>query len=213
MRESGAGRLVGLCAAVLVSALAVAVRSGLTADLDLAGLRAAQSIASYPLDVIANLHTTIGQVIPTVLAALALAAVALRRHGPLAALAPLLILATGAIELALKLTTGHPSPGEEFDRAFMNPLGVRVPTPSAFPSGHVTRLAFLAVVAGAMFPSRWWPWAAGAFVALSLYLRVYIGDHWPSDVAGGLALGIAVGALAAGWYQSAASKSSFARRK
>lgn len=213
MRDPRSRRTIGLLSALLLAVLAVAVRLGLTAGADLAGLEAAQSIASPALDVVANWHTLIGQVIPTVLASLVLALVAWRRYGPLAAVAPLLLLVTGAVELVLKLVTAHPPPGEDYVRAFMNPLGVRVHTPSAFPSGHVTRLVFLALLVAAMFPVRWWPPVAAVLVAASLFLRVYIGDHWPSDVLGGLALGTAVGALAIAWYQSAASKSSFARRK
>ena len=212
---SGGGHLTSaLLATLFLAILAIVVRLGLTAGADLAGLEAAQSIASYPLDVVANAHTAIGQVIPTVLFACVLAVIAGRRYGPLAALAPLLILATGGIELALKLTTAHPPPGEEYVRAFMNPLGVRVPTPSAFPSGHVTRIVFLALMIGAMLPApslsavgRWWPWLAGSFIVLSLFLRVYIGDHWPSDVLGGLALGTLFGVLAAAWLRSARSAS------
>lgn len=228
-------RAVALLSALLLAALAVLVVAGATREIDLAGIRAAQSVASHPLDLVANGHTAIGQVIPTVLAALVLAAIAWRRRGAmseghgasawhrLAWLAPLLILVTGAIELALKQTTGHAPPGDEYIRAFMNPLGIRVHTPSAFPSGHVTRLTFLALMACAMFPSAWLRVAATILVAVSLFLRVYIGDHWPSDVIGGLLLGIAVGGAAIAWYraapnwslarQSAASKSSFARRK
>ena len=227
-------RAVALLSALLLAALAVLVVAGATREIDLAGIRAAQSVASQPLDLVANGHTAIGQVIPTVLAALVLAAVAWwRGRGAasegvlwrrLAWLAPLLILVTGAIELALKQTTGHAPPGDEYIRAFMNPLGIRVHTPSAFPSGHVTRLTFLALMACAMFPSAWLRVAATILVAASLFLRVYIGDHWPSDVIGGLLLGIAVGGVAVAWYrsapaswslarQSAASKSSLARRK
>ena len=226
-------RAVALLSALLLAVLALVVWLGGTRDADLAGIRAAQSLASRELDLIANGHTTIGQVIPTVLAALVLAAVAWwRGRGAasegvlwrrLAWLAPLLILVTGAIELALKLTTGHAPPGDEYIRAFMNPLGVRVHTPSAFPSGHVTRMTFLVLMAAAMFPSAWLRAVGIALVAASLFLRVYIGDHWPSDVIGGLLLGVAVGSVAIAWYrsaptwslarQSAASKSSFARRK
>lgn len=216
-------RAVALLSAFLLAVLAFTVWTGATRDADLAGLRAAQSVASHPLDLVANAHTAIGQVIPTVLAAVVLAVVAWRRRGGIAWIAPLLILVTGAIELVLKQTTGHAPPGEEYVRAFMNPLGVRIPTPSAFPSGHVTRLTFLALMACAMFPSAWLRVGGIVLVATSLYLRVYIGDHWPSDVVGGLLLGIAVGGVAVAWYrsapawplarQSAASKSSLARRK
>jgi len=210
-------------AALLLAVLALVVWVGGTRDADLAGIRAAQSVASRELDLVANGHTAIGQVIPTVLAAVVLSVVAWRRRAGLAWLAPLLILVSGAIELALKQTTGHAPPGDEYIRAFMNPLGVRVHTPSAFPSGHVTRLTFLALMACAMFPSAWLRVAATILVAATLFLRVYIGDHWPSDVIGGLLLGVAVGGVAIVWYrsapswslarQSAASKSSLARRK
>lgn len=206
-------RAVALLSAFLLAVLAFTVWTGATRDADLAGLRAAQSVASHPLDLVANAHTAIGQVIPTVLAAMVLAVVAWRRRGGIAWIAPLLILATGAIELALKQTTAHAPPGEEYVRAFMNPLGVRIPTPSAFPSGHVTRLTFLALMACAMFPSAWLRFGGIVLVGASLYLRVYIGDHWPSDVVGGLLLGTAVGAIGAAWYQSAASTSPRARRK
>ena len=38
-----------------------------------------------------------------------------------------------------------------------------------------------------------------AFVAYTFWARVYIGDHWLSDVVGGLALGIATGCAAIAW--------------
>ena len=45
---------------------------------------------------------------------------------------------------------------------------------------------------------------AVAFVAFTLFARVYIGDHWISDALAGLALGAAVAALAVGWMRAMA---------
>lgn len=194
-------RTSALLAALLLLALAVLVRLGVTTELDLAGIRAAQSLASDPLDILANGHTAIGQVIPTVIVAAVFAAILWQRGHGLVSLAPLLILATGAIELGLKLVTAHPPPGEEYVRAFMNPLGVRFPTPSAFPSGHVARLTFLALLVAALVPVASLRVAAALLVAMSLFLRVYIGDHWPTDVIGGAVLGLAFAVPAAAWVR------------
>jgi membrane-associated phospholipid phosphatase len=40
------------------------------------------------------------------------------------------------------------------------------------------------------------------FIALSLFARVYIGDHWVSDTLGGIALGSSVGAAAFAWMRA-----------
>jgi membrane-associated phospholipid phosphatase len=182
--------------------LVALVALGATRDFDLAITHAFQSVASYPLDVLVNWHTLLGQLAVTLPAAALLAVLAWRRHGGWAWLAPLAILATGPIELVFKLGLVHPGPPEELTREFFNPLGVRVEAPSSFPSGHMARLTFLAVLVAGMFPSRV-AWAgAAAFVALALFARVYIGDHWISDALGGLALGAAVAAAALVWLRA-----------
>lgn len=188
-------------AAALFVALAVLVALGATRGIDLATTRAFQALGSYPLDVLANWHTLLGQLAVTIPLACLLAVVAWRRHGGRAWLAPLAILATGAIELVFKFGLVHPGPPEELTREFFNPLGVRVEAPSSFPSGHMARLTFLSVLVAGMFPSRPVRIAAAAFVGLSLLARVYIGDHWISDAVGGLALGAAVAAASLIWLQ------------
>lgn len=204
---------VAVVAVAVVAALAAIVRLGITNELDLIVLRGAQSVASGALDVVANLHTLVGLPYVTFPVAGALALALHRRGHGTAALAPLLIAGTVLVELGLKLTTGHAPPGPELSRSFIH-LVPTLETPSSFPSGHAARLTFLSGFAALLASRRVVTLAAAAFVALTLVARVYIGDHWPTDVIGGAALGLAFALPAAAWVrQSAASKSSLARRK
>ena len=196
-----------------LAALAVLVRAGITHDFDRALLRAVQGVANGAFDLTANLHTLAGLPYVTLPVAAAWSLALWRRGHGAASLAPLLLAGTVIVELALKLTTGHAPPGPETSRTFIH-LVPALDTPSSFPSGHAARLTFLSAL-GALVAAR--PaatLAAAAFVAFTLVARVYIGDHWPTDVIGGGALGLAFAFIAAAWVgQSAASKSSFARRK
>jgi membrane-associated phospholipid phosphatase len=63
----------------------------------------------------------------------------------------------------------------------------------AFPSGHTTMAAALAAGLHPTVPPRWrWlPWTLVVLVGAG---RLHVGVHWPLDVLGGIALGIAIGA-------------------
>jgi undecaprenyl-diphosphatase len=62
-----------------------------------------------------------------------------------------------------------------------------------FPSGHTTMAFALATVLYPLLPPRWrWlPFLLASAVGVA---RLYVGVHWPMDVVGGAALGIAIGA-------------------
>ncbi|CAN5239442.1 hypothetical protein BH18CHL2_BH18CHL2_10700 [soil metagenome] len=200
----GGVRRLAVASAAAFFVLVALVAVGALRSADLAATPLLQRPASAPLDIVANWNTVAGQGIVSAAAAALLAVVLWRRGLGVSAAAPALLLATAAIELLLKLTLPQTPPPDAFKRTFIEPL-VRVPTPFSFPSGHVARVTFLAVFAWHVFPAAAARAALAAFCAFTLFARVYIGDHWLSDALGGLALGLAVGAVAVGWTRRAAT--------
>ena len=63
----------------------------------------------------------------------------------------------------------------------------------SFPSNHALNNAFIAVILSAWFPRWrriWW-----SIAALIMFTRPYCGVHYPSDVLGGLLIGLSAGVL------------------
>lgn len=78
------------------------------------------------------------------------------------------------------------------------PTDVRLllPTPPfpSYPSGH-TAAAFATVAVLVLALRCWWVTALAMVVAVAIsFSRLYLGHHYPSDVVGGVVLGLAVGA-------------------
>lgn len=145
-----------------------------------------------------------GQWPPAIAGALAAAAVA-RRLGVRPALPVLAAVPLGnAAHAALKYTRRHHRP------LLARLTGKRTPS---FPSGHATRaaaaagiLAHVAARDGRVPASVVLP-AAAAVALVGAGQRVWVERHWATDVIGGWALGAAVAAGCAGWYDGQVERS------
>lgn len=78
-------------------------------------------------------------------------------------------------------------------------LGLK--TSASFPSAHAANMFAQAALWSLLY--RRWAAVFFGFALLIAYSRVYVGVHYPLDVAGGAALGICVGASVWGLYAGA----------
>jgi undecaprenyl-diphosphatase len=176
-----------------VGILTVAVAADLTDQLDRAVLEWLQARPSFALDLMSSLITVSGGAVATTTAVLVLTLWWTRRHGWSGA-APLAMFVAVAIEWGLKWVVPHEGPPAGLDRDLELVPSFHLETPYAFPSGHALRAAFLSVLL-----ARWTRvprWILAAYAGAMAISRIYAGQHWPSDVAGGILLGAAVALIA-----------------
>lgn len=126
-------------------------------------------------------------------------AVLWRRVAPFVLVALAVALADGVAGL-LKIVVGTRRPSDEGL--------VTIPHSHSFPSGH-TATSFAAATVLSSFRPRWAPLFYALAAAVG-YSRLYVGVHWPLDVLGGAAVGVATALLL---LAAARRRSARARRR
>jgi membrane-associated phospholipid phosphatase len=120
------------------------------------------------------------------------AAAALLRRLRLAAALAVATLLKVSLETVAKMFVQRDRPAETLPDVILR--GKAAAHGLSFPSGHAMVIFAIAALVAPYFKS-WWkvlPWALAAAVCLS---RVYLGAHFPLDVAAGAGLGVFIGGV------------------
>ena len=200
-RREFAGALIAGTAYV---ATPVLVFSGALRQLDLDLLSLSQSIASYPLDVAGSALSAVGGLPVTLTTAVTLALAWTLRDGPRGA-TPLALVLVVVIGFITQRLVQQPAPPIESLRDFhwLALSSGDSLSAQAFPSGHVARTCFLALLFADRHP---WttPLVVGLVSAMALS-RIYLGSHWTSDAMGGMFLGAAIALMVIALRSSASA--------
>lgn len=124
-----------------------------------------------------------------------------------------LSLAVGALitNCCLKILIARPRPYADESSIFYQLwllVGQNVESDKSFPSGHTTA-AFASMTAVFLVGDKRWSWTAYIFAILMGVARIYLCVHFPSDVLGGIIVGLIggivgtliVAKLPAKWYE------------
>ncbi len=102
-----------------------------------------------------------------------------------------------------KMYINHPVTPEVFHRyalSFSLPSGSIIDTNFSYPSGHMARTSFIAIIAFFIVFTSGWSKRTKKIIALLIFSfiilmfisRIYLAEHWTSDVLGGTLLGTGI---------------------
>lgn len=165
-----------------------------------------QDHISRRFDGVFSYFSFLGSAEVTVGLCLALALLALLRRRWLAVLGWLMIVPVTIVEIFGKLVLFHPGPPVFFHRSLL-PTSLPsfyVHTDFSYPSGHMTRTFFIITIFACMvvfqhkkyFNKIVFMSMLIGLAILMIVTRIYLGEHWTSDVIGGSILGLAFGFFA-----------------
>ena len=152
--------------------------------------------------------TLLGEIEVTLGICLLMSFLALIRKHFWAFLGWLMIVPASLVEIFGKLVLFHPSPPVFFHRTILPEYLPQfyVHTNFSYPSGHMTRSIFIITVIFYLVVFSKQNFVIKSIETLILIglvfmlalTRIYLGEHWLSDVLGGLLLGLSMGLFAAG---------------
>lgn len=118
----------------------------------------------------------------------------------------LIVIPASMMEIFGKLVLFHPAPPVFLHRSIIPTTlpSFYIHTDFSYPSGHMIRTLFILTIFICMIFFSWKNFLSKSFTILSLLMvgflmgltRVYLGEHWLSDVLGGVFLGVAFGCFA-----------------
>ncbi len=184
--------------------VSILVASGVTSELDNSIFNTLTGSRSYTMDLIMVGITTTADIFPIYFSPLLIVALILlvrKRSRRIGAILMLVILVTALASLQVKNVVHRDRPSYEFNVEGLEynvELDAITVASSSYPSGHAARSAAFALVLSYMLRDKrigrisigMLLWLYPLLISFS---RVYVGEHYPMDVVGGILLGLIVG--------------------
>jgi membrane-associated phospholipid phosphatase len=184
-------RLILLLSTAAFLVCSAAAGAGLFRPLDVWILRLAQGETSKVMDKVGTITSVVGGVEFVAVAAVALAAgLFMEGRRRLGSRLLMVFVFTGLVELGMKMALPQEPVPQDATRG-RDPSLLDVATPYPYPSGHMLRTVLLLGAIYMLWSNRPGRVAILVFFVAAATSRVYLGAHWPSDVLGGVLLGVA----------------------